>query len=353
MLASFVMGGFHLFTLGNVPVSISPWYLLLLAFVGRRWGVAGGMIVAACVTIALLAHEFGHALVAKHFKLQPQILLHGFGGLTGHDRARRDRDEALIIAAGPLVGLLVGGLVYGLALYVPPTSEGIALFYRTMIEISFLWSGFNLLPIWPLDGGQLFRIGASKLLKPTRGEKTTHIVSIAVIVLVAVGSYYIPWLPSGPLLMVILAMTAFQNYQALQAGRSSEAPRRDNPFARELLERAERAYRDGNDDEAARLCHQLRAEGSVPPQSLARAWAILGVTTTRKGEYTEALTYLRRAPDTPDVVEATAQCLYQLDDFDALEALVKTKAFSRLPSETRDEILRVLSERERSEPESA
>ncbi|MDB4975168.1 MAG: hypothetical protein JWN48_3509 [Myxococcaceae bacterium] len=341
------MSGFHLFTLANVPVSVSPWYLLLLVYLTIR-NPSQGLVIAFCITVSLLAHEFGHALMARHFKLQPQILLHGFGGLTGHERAGRDRDEALIIAAGPLSGLLLGCVVLGIYNFVPIESALAVEALRQFIYINFLWSAFNLLPMWPMDGGQLMRIGASKLLKPVRGERLTHIVSIVVVCLVAGASYLVQL---GPMMMVILAMTAWQNFQALQAGNSaSSAPRRDNPFAAELYERAIRAYEQGDDDEAARLSHQLRAESNVPAAMMTRAWAILGVTTTRKGEYQEALSYLRRAPDAPEVVEATAQCLYQLNMFDALEALVQSKAFARLPGETRNEIMSALAERTEPKP---
>jgi Zn-dependent protease len=342
------MGGFHLFTLANVPVSVSPWYLLLLVYMTMN-NPSQGLVFAVCITVSLLAHEFGHALMAKHFKLQPQILLHGFGGLTGHERASRERDEALIIAAGPLSGLLLGCVVLGVYWYAPIESAATVGALRYFVYINFLWSAFNLLPMWPMDGGQLMRIGASKLLKPVKGERVTHIVSIVVVCLVALGSYIVNF---GPMMLIILAMTAWQNLQALSANKAgtSSAPRRDNPFAAELYERAVRAYDQGDDDEAARLGHQLRAESNVPPAMMTRAWAILGVTTTRKGDYQEALSYLKRAPEGPDVVEATAQCLYQLGMFDALEALVNTKAFARLPGETRSEILGALSERTQPRP---
>jgi Zn-dependent protease len=346
------MGGFHLFTLANVPVSVSPWYLLLLGYLTMR-SQGQGLILAVCITISLLVHEFGHALMARHFKLEPRILLHGFGGQTGHHPAGRDRDEALIIAAGPLFGLSLGVLAFLVLQYAPIQSENAYGALRYFMYINFIWSAFNLLPMWPMDGGQLLRIGASKLFKPVRGERLTHIVSIVVVVLVALGTYLINF---GPMMMIILAMTAWQNYQALSATNAAGGPRAtaaatpDNSFVMELLERAMRAYEQGNDDEAARLCHQLRGEGQVPPAVLAKAWAILGVTTTRKGNYEEALSYLRRAPETPDVVEATAQCLYQLGMFEALEALVNTKAFSKLSNDTRADIIGALAERGEPNP---
>jgi Zn-dependent protease len=337
------MGGFHLFTLADIPVRISPWYLFLLAFLMMR-DLARGMLFAICITLSLLAHELGHALVARHYKLRPEILLHGLGGLTGHERARSDRQDALIVAAGPAAGFLLGAICLLTLKFVHISSEGLQTLLAELVFWNFFWSIFNLLPMWPMDGGQLLRIGASKLFKPARGERITHIVSLVVIVLIAASSYFLSFvgnLLSGPFMLFILAMTAWQNVQAL-SDENREPARRDNPFARELLTQAEAAYQAGNDDEAARLSHQLRGEAHVPPQLLARAWAILGITSTRKGNFQEALSYLRRAPDLPDVVEATAQCFYQLEMYEALEALVGTRAFTLLPSQTRDTILSAL-----------
>lgn len=336
------MGGFHLFTLADVPVSVSPWYLLLLAYLVYE-NPAQGMVLAACITVSLLAHELGHALVARHFKLRPHVLLHGFGGLTGHERPTSNRSEALIVAAGPGAGLLLAGFAYLGLEYLTITSPLVFGILQSLLYLNMFWSLFNLLPMWPMDGGQLMRLGVGRAFKPARAERVTHIVSIVVVLLVALASYKVN--VGGPMLMFILAITAWQNYQALSLSTPASAPVRDNPFAQELIEQAERAYEHGDDDEAARLGHQIRAEGSVPARILDRAWAILGVTATRKGEYEEALSYLRRAPNTPDVVEAKAQCHYQLGMFDALEALVHTKEFMRLPNDTRSDILQALAER--------
>jgi Zn-dependent protease len=341
------MSGFHVFTVAGIPVWVSPWYLLLLAsFVLPNRGE--GVIFGLCITLSLLGHELGHAFVARHFNLRPQVLLHGLGGLTGHERPKRGRDDALIVAAGPAAGLLMWFLARLAMSYLPIENPVVFSGLYTLASVNLVWSIFNLLPLWPMDGGQLMRIGASTVLKPLRGERVTHIVSITVVVLIAVGTQVQPFasfIPfGGPYTMIILAMMAFQNFQAMQASGGQAPVRRDNPFARELLAKADLAYQNGQDDEAARLCHQIKAESQVPPHVMARAWAMLGVTATRRGEYQEALSYLRRAPDLPDVVEALAQCFYQLEMFESLEALVSTRAFTKLPTETREAIMNALSD---------
>jgi stage IV sporulation protein FB len=333
------MGGFHLFTLADIPVRVSPWYALLVLFFVNGMSAGNPLLVALVITVSLLAHELGHALVARHYKLSPHILLHGFGGVTGHERARTPRQDALIVAAGPVAGLVLSALAFAAlksdAVRAPQAAELLGLTFG----LNLFWSLFNLLPMWPLDGGQLLRLGASKLWKPARGERITHIVSIVVVAVVAFASHM---MGMSHFTLIILAITAYQNVQALSEGARTPLPR-DNPFARELLRNAEAAYNAGDDVATARLCHQLRNEAHVEPEILARAWSLLGITATRREDYEEALSYLRRAPpDTSEVVEATAQCFYQLGMYDALETLCGTRAFAKLPSETRDAILAAL-----------
>jgi stage IV sporulation protein FB len=329
------MSGFRAFTLANVPVWVSPWHVLFLAYLSWNGGRAG-LVFAVCVAVSVLIHEFGHALVAKFFRLNPQILLTGFGGLTGHERAQRDRDDALIIAAGPVSGLLFGvvALVVQNLVALPSPLDQAA---HNLVYINFWWSLANLLPLWPLDGGQLYRLGMLRLFKPVRAERVVHVTAL----LVLIGAIY--FVGRGDMFfMLILITLGMQNVTALQNGGSGTPIRSQNKHAVELFRNAVLAYERGDDKEATRLCHQLRAENNVAPEILKRAWALLGIATTRKGDYEEALSYLRRAPDSPEVVESTAQCFYQLEMYEALEALVQTKAFERLPRETREAIEKAL-----------
>lgn len=334
------MGGFRLFTLAEVPVWVSPWYLLLLLYFTTGGRTDHPIMLGVCVTVSILVHELGHALVAKRYKLSPEILLHGFGGLTSHRSAKTNGQEARIIAAGPFAGLLLAALSYSLLAFGPPTAPALQSAAKYMLYINLVWSLFNLVPMWPMDGGQLFRLGMLKLFSPVRATKITHITGIVLAVVLGLIAAQLGY---GMFMFFILALNAWQNVQALQAS-GTQPVRRDNPHARELLTAAERAYERGDEDEAARLCQQIRAESEVPPQILARIWVILGVTATRKGEYEEALSYLKRAPDCTEVVEASAQCFYQLEMYEALDALTKTRAFGKLPTETREQIESALQE---------
>ncbi len=331
------MGGFRVFTLAGVPVSISPWYLFLLYYLAR--GSGNPIFVGACVTLSLLVHEFGHALMARRFGMHPEITLLGLGGVTSHEPAERDRDDALIVAAGPGAGLALAAATYAVLNFVPQLSPTVATGLGYLVYINIFWSVYNLLPMWPMDGGQLFRLGMLRLFKPVTAERVTHGTGLA---LVVVGLVLASRSSNGPMLFFILALTGWQNLQGLMAGGSGQRIRRENPRGAELLAQAEAAFAAADDEAAARFCHQLRAESNLPAKALSRAWTILGVTTTRRGEFEEALSYLKRAPDEPEVTEALAQCLYQLDMLAELQALTETKGFSRLPSATRAQITAAL-----------
>ena len=109
---------------------------------------------------SLLAHEFGHALVARRVKVTvDRITLWVFGGVA---RLRSDvespGDEAKIAIAGPIVsaalGIGFGSAFLGLNNNVPDIVVG-AIFW--LAGSNLLLAVFNLIPAFPLDGGRLLR----------------------------------------------------------------------------------------------------------------------------------------------------------------------------------------------------
>jgi stage IV sporulation protein FB len=339
------MSGFRLFSIGNIPVFVSPFYLLLLLFFGyRQPNTTIGILFGVTVTVSLLVHELGHALVARRFRLQPQILLHGFGGLTSHQPAERDRDDALIVAAGPLSGLALGALSLAASEFVPQwigpgaPRATVSELLRQLVFVNFWWSFINLLPIWPLDGGQLTRLGMLKLAKPGSAEKIVHGLSVAL--LLVAGVFLLR--SQSIFLVLIIAMLLFENVQVLRGERSSGPVRKGTKRARELMKEAEAAFQAGDFAEAARVGHHVRGESVVPRELMPRLWALLGVSETRVGRYESAMAFLDRAPLRGDVLEAKIEALHMLDRDEELDALLESQAFTLLPAERRMEILRVV-----------
>ncbi|WP_146618360.1 site-2 protease family protein [Lujinxingia litoralis] len=284
------------------------------AFTGGS--VVAGLMWALAVTISLLVHEFGHALVAQRYGLGPSVLLHGFGGLCTMEReADTDGQDARVVFAGPAAGLLFGGLVYLVTLLAPTLvySSGVMVtFVIALLYVNIVWSLVNLLvPMWPLDGGQLFHL----LLRRFKDEEYARRTTLTVSIFVAIPAAIVAFLMFRSLLigffavMVVMnCMTMLQNGQSLVGRRSTRSQSRASDFHQELLVEAEAALADEDWREAYRLCHQMRASGTMPQKMLDRVWGILGVSATEMGEWDEALGYLERAPRSPEAERAAARC---------------------------------------------
>ena len=122
------------------------------------YGVAGTLTALAFLA-AILAHELGHAVVARRQGLGVDgITLWALGGLTRIEGdAPSPGGELRISGIGPLVslalGLGLGGL--GLALGALGWSPLVAAAFAWLGAINLILAVFNALPGAPLDGGRL------------------------------------------------------------------------------------------------------------------------------------------------------------------------------------------------------
>ncbi len=150
------------FRLLGFPIGIDISFLLVLAFLGFNTldrGVTYLLVWIAVAATSVLVHELGHALTARAAGARPSIELYGFGGVTtfsfpagGLSRLR----SIGISVAGPATGLALGAIL----LYAQRVSDvdpnsltGYALYAGTFVTL--IWGGLNLLPILPLDGGNV------------------------------------------------------------------------------------------------------------------------------------------------------------------------------------------------------
>ena len=341
------MQGFRVFTFADVPVMISPWYAALALLIVHQMGTAHGGIWIGALTMSLLVHEFGHALVAKRFRLGPSVLLHGLGGLCRHSEAESDRHDAMIVAAGPAAGLAFGLLLIPVAFALPDADPSARnwvywaeVLVRDLLLLNIGWSLVNLLPIWPLDGGHLFRLGLIQIADPRRAERITHGTAIVLLAIVGLVGYQFF---GGGILLFLVLFGLWQNWQALRGQVRSGAYRPQSRAAKEMVVKASEAYTAGDFREAARLCHLIRGEKNVAPKTLRATWAILGPASARLGEFEDALRFLERAPPTRDVVEAKIECFHALGDGPELKKVLSSSEFTRfVPHERREEILSIV-----------
>jgi Zn-dependent protease len=192
----------------GIPVYLHSTFLLLPILVAvSLWGRGGWatflfqtalmLAVFACV----LLHEFGHALMARRFGIRTRdVTLYPIGGVARLERlSEKPVEELLITLAGPAVNLAIALVLSPLALWVLFTGGagfvGLVIppglpFSAILIQFFFgLWASniilflFNLLPIFPMDGGRVLR---SLLASITTHMRATEIAA-AVGMLMAFG----------------------------------------------------------------------------------------------------------------------------------------------------------------------
>jgi membrane-associated protease RseP (regulator of RpoE activity) len=209
------------FTLFGFPVRVIPWFWVTGVILGfdllrvRGDGPLLMLIWLAIVFVSILVHELGHATLANLFGYPPSILLYHFGGLAifeplrGYTTAR----SILILLAGPAFGFILGGIVYFGSKLIPPDN----LSYVGRVAISQLiwvnigWGLVNLLPVLPLDGGQITR-DVCVAAAPYRGITFAHWISI--VVAGAVGAWFL--MDDQRYNGFLFVALAVQNYMNLQ-----------------------------------------------------------------------------------------------------------------------------------------
>lgn len=320
--------GVSLFRFLGVEVSVSLWYGILMGFVAILWPSMGsmtyadGVIVALAITLSLLVHEYAHALMAKRYNLSPSIILHAFGGYCATDReARTDGEDARVVLAGPIAGLVFAGLiglVYLLAPGIVAASPVTQTLFAALLWVNLVWSAVNLvLPIWPLDGGRLFHL----LLRRFTDEKKARrwVLNASIYTVVPVG--ILGLMQFGNLLLIFFAFyVLMDNIRALKADaplvhrKSSRSRREATSLHEDLLVEAEEAMKHQDWSEAARLAHHMRSLGSMPGRMLNKVWMILGIATMKLGDHEQALQYLQRAPKKSKVKRAIRRCEDEIND---------------------------------------
>lgn len=171
----------------------SAFSLLLYLAIGYFF-FSSNWIFLLIITIIIVFHELGHFVAMKYFKYNDLgiffIPLLG-AYVSGNKQEVSQRQSAIILLAGPVPGIIVG-----IALLLIPGSDSIMLSDTISLDevakASIFLNLLNLLPIYPLDGGQLLHrlfLDNSQLI-----GRIFLIVSAALLTWVAIGSGIYPLL---------------------------------------------------------------------------------------------------------------------------------------------------------------
>lgn len=137
--------GIKLFNFQGAPVTLKWWFLILLAFLSFQSVV----IIFASV----LLHELGHAYVANKLGYKVNgVNIDIFFGSAEIDLSQvHERDSIKITLGGPIMNLILCLITF------PFSYLGYGDLFADIFNINGILFISNMLPIYPLDGGRIFR----------------------------------------------------------------------------------------------------------------------------------------------------------------------------------------------------
>ena len=254
------------FRLFRIPVRVHPIFWLFSAALGwpnlppemRHMTIPFVLAWVGCVFVSILIHEMGHVFAGRLFGADGHIVLYSFGGLAVGSSAVPGRwQRVFVFFAGPLAQFVLLGVVLAVVRNViaPPEFRGllgpdwrnplsfinntrallalsdlnlvVKVAVDDLIVINLFWPILNLLPIWPLDGGQISRELFGGLM-PARGLRVSLGVSMLVagllalngIVLMQRGTPLLPvvgrYIGTSWFSVIFFGLMALGSYQALQ-----------------------------------------------------------------------------------------------------------------------------------------
>jgi len=233
------------FTLFGIPVRVHPLFWVITALLGASAGSLIGVLVwVPAVFLSILVHELGHALAMRRFAQVPQITLHYGGGLTSAEPfwwggrpvsvPLTPGQDVLIALAGPGAGFGLAAVILGIVVAAGGTVSATTLLgvlplpaaalpaggwladwiVATFLWINIFWGLINLLPVFPLDGGNIAR---TLLVRsdPWNGvRKSLRLSVIAGAVVAVAGLIFL----ASPFLALLFGYLAFTSYMALHGG---------------------------------------------------------------------------------------------------------------------------------------
>lgn len=211
------------FSLFGIPVRVHPFFWLFSALLGWNQDPRLTLVWIACVFLSILVHEFGHALTAKYFGYPPHVVLYSFGGYAAFQPywGYTTRRAVLILFAGPGAGFLLFFVILGVQELLrrfelfPRNEEQLLLLVWALGSLKYInlwWGLVNLLPVYPLDGGQISR----HLMTHWRRDGVDLSVKISLVVAVGCAVYFFS--NQQQYAGILFALLAYESYQMLRGG---------------------------------------------------------------------------------------------------------------------------------------
>ena len=225
MLPQRTAGTFHAFKLFGVDVYLHWMWFLLIFFEmqGKMRGYDSRLwngIEIVSIFVIVLMHEYGHALACRSVGGRAdRIVLWLLGGVAFVQPPPRPGAVLWSIAAGPLVNVaLVPVTIIGyvmVAAYADPSWTNLQHFALSLCVINGALFCFNMLPIYPLDGGQILQA----LLWFVLGRAKSLRVVAAVGLMVGGLGVVLALVFAQPYLLLMAFFIAWQSYNGFRAAQ--------------------------------------------------------------------------------------------------------------------------------------
>ncbi|MBI3865731.1 MAG: site-2 protease family protein [Planctomycetia bacterium] len=165
---AFANGSWRLFCVRGIDVRVH-WTWLIVAYydISSRAGEYSSIVWNAAEYVSVfgivLLHEFGHVLACRQVGGKAdRIVLWPLGGVALVQPPPRPGAFLWSLVAGPLVNVVLVPVTVGLVAVSQfadwsNVAPNVARFVFALAVVNFIMLVFNLLPIYPLDGGQILQ----------------------------------------------------------------------------------------------------------------------------------------------------------------------------------------------------
>jgi Zn-dependent protease len=228
------------FSVAGIRVRVHPLFWVIALLLGT--GSTNLLLIAIAIFVifvSILVHELGHAFAFRRFGQDSYIILHMMGGLAvpesspyGENVRLTPNQNIFISLAGPIAGFLLalvvillgiglgGQLVFSVffgflpipAVVLPYEFGMLDRVFALFVFINFFWGLINLLPVFPLDGGNVARYTLIQT-DPINGLRNSLWLSVITGAVIAIAGFVFL---QSIYMAFLFGYLAFQSYQALQ-----------------------------------------------------------------------------------------------------------------------------------------
>ena len=231
-------GSFRLFRLFGIDVFLHwLWFIAPLYEINQRGhvysSIAWNVIECLALFAIVLMHEFGHALACRQVGGKAdQIVLWPLGGVAYVAPPQRPGAVLWSIAAGPLVNVALFPILSAIHWFSYSagwfaTMPNVYVLIQTIWLLNLVLLIFNLLPVYPLDGGQILRsllwfpLGRAKSLLVATIIGFVGVVGLGILALLAKSTWF-------GILCVFILLNCWRGLMAARAmTRLAQAPRQE------------------------------------------------------------------------------------------------------------------------------